>query len=47
MLPSVMLRADKDLFLDGVSLEALSEELGVPIVTGECTGEDFIRSLLT
>ena len=46
VLPSVMLRADRDLFLDGVSLTELSETLGVPIVTGECTGEDFIRSLL-
>ena len=47
VLPSVMLRADKDLFLDGVSLEELSNELSVPIVTGECTGGDFIRSLLS
>ncbi len=46
ILPSVMLRAEGDLFLDDMSLEELSRALGVPISVSRPTGEDFVRSLL-
>lgn len=46
VLPSVMLRADKDLFLDGTSLKELSEALRVPVELNDCTGADFLRALM-
>ena len=46
LLPSVMLRAQGDLFLDGVSLDELSEKLGVPVTVNDCTGADFVRAIL-
>ncbi len=46
VIPSVMLRAGHDLFLDGISISELSEKLGVPVETNDCTGADFLRVLL-
>ncbi len=46
VLPSVMLREDKDLFLDGTSLKELSEALQVPVELNDCTGADFLRALM-
>lgn len=46
VLPSVMLRADKDLFLDGTSLKELSDALRVPVELNDCTGADFLRALM-
>ena len=46
VLPSVMLRAQKDLFLDGLSVSELEERLGVPVSVNDCSGDDFVRALL-
>ncbi len=46
ILPSVMLRAERDLFLDGMTPEQLSEKLGVPVVFSETDGVSFIKSVL-
>lgn len=46
LLPAVMLRADGDLFLDGLSLAELREQLGVPVETVRNDGCDFIAALL-
>lgn len=46
ILPSVMLRADRDLFLDGTTPRELSEKLGVPICFSDSNGYDFIRNIL-
>lgn len=46
IIPSVMLRSEGDLFLDGMSHEELGEALGVPICVTETGGVDFIRAVL-
>ena len=46
ILPEVMLRAEKDLFLDGSSIVDLEKALGVPVEISECTGNGFVASLL-
>ena len=46
ILPSVMLRSDRDLFLDGTSLVTLSETLGVKVELNDCTGADLLRAVL-
>lgn len=46
ILPSVMLRADGDLFLDGVSLSELSERLGLPIDITDSTGAGLINTII-
>ena len=46
IIPSVMLRAEGDMFLDSVTVDALSDKLGVPIVPTDSTGADFISSIL-
>lgn len=46
ILPSVMLRSEGDLFLDGMTPKQLSEKLKVPIVISETDGVSFIRSIL-
>lgn len=45
IIPAVMLRAQRDLFLDGMTPEELSEALKVPIVASESTGADFISAI--
>ncbi len=45
-ISSTMLRDSQDLFLDGISLEELSEKLGVPIIPVDSTGDAFIKALL-
>ncbi len=45
-IPSVMLRYENDLFLDGVSIDSLSEELGVEIETVNNSGFEFVEALL-
>ena len=47
VLPSVMLRADKDLFLDGTSRDEVESSLGVPVSYCESDGASFIRALLS
>lgn len=46
ILPCVMLRAEQDLFLDGVSPKELSEALRVPVEFSRTDGVSFVRSLL-
>ena len=46
LLPSVMLRAQGDLFLDGTSLDELSAKLGVPVEVRDCSGDGFLRGIL-
>lgn len=46
ILPSVMLRSDGDLFLDGISTAELSEALGVPIDITDSTGEGLINTVI-
>ncbi len=45
-IPSVMLRYENDLFLDDVSIDSLSGELGVEIETVNNSGYEFIEALL-
>lgn len=47
VLPSVMLRATGDLFLDGVSKEEFQEKLGTSVVYSETEGASFVRALLS
>ncbi len=46
IIPSVMLRAERDMFLDSMTTTELSEKLSVDIVTANSTGADFISSIL-
>ena len=46
LIPSVTLRADGDLFLDGKTPEWLSESLGVEVTTVDSDGCDLIRKIL-
>ncbi|MDD6265997.1 MAG: DUF512 domain-containing protein [Clostridia bacterium] len=46
LLPSVMLRYEKDLFLDGVSIDEVEEALGVEIRLNENSGYSLIDALL-
>lgn len=46
LLPCNMLRSGDDVFLDDVKVEDLSQELGVPIVIVDESGEDLVRSVL-
>ena len=46
LIPSVMLKADEDIFLDDITLIALGEELGVKTVKSGSTGDDLVNSLL-
>lgn len=45
LIPRNMLRADGDLFLDGVSLDTLVSKLGAPVMTVESGGEDLCRMI--
>ena len=46
LFPSVMLRADGDVFLDDMTPEELSERLGVPVRASDSDGAKFISALL-
>ncbi len=45
-IPSVMLRAKQDMFLDSVSLCDAEGELGVPIIPTKPSGEGFIEGIM-
>ena len=45
-IPSVMLRSEGDLFLDGVSVEDVEKELGVTVKVGDCTGYSLFSSFM-
>ncbi len=46
LIPEVMLRYEKDLFLDNMSLEELSEKLKVEIIPVKCDGYSFVDAAL-
>ena len=46
LFPSVMLRADGDVFLDDMTPDALGEKLGVPVRAVESDGAKFIAAVL-
>lgn len=46
LIPSVMLRHEGDLFLDGMSLDELKEALRVPVIVTETDGASLLRALL-
>ena len=46
LFPSVMLRADGDVFLDDMTPDELGEKLGVPVRATESDGAKFISAVL-
>ena len=46
MIPSVTLRDGEDVFLCGMTLDELSEKLGVKITPQNASGAEFIKTLL-
>ncbi|MBE6610912.1 MAG: DUF512 domain-containing protein [Ruminococcaceae bacterium] len=46
LIPSVMLRAEGDRFLDDMTVEELSEALGVEVIPTDSTGTDFVSKIL-
>ncbi len=46
LIPDVMLKSDEDVFLDGMSLEELSEKLNIKIRKIGPLGEDLLRAVL-
>lgn len=46
IIPSVMLRYEGDLFLDNMSIDELSQKLGIEIVPTSSDGEDFVNTVL-
>ncbi len=46
-IPSNALRAGTDMMLDGVTVDYLSEKLGVPVKTGSSDGGEFYRGLIS
>lgn len=45
LIPSSMLRFERDLFLDSVSVEQVEKELGVKVTVTEVGGFDFVEAL--
>ena len=46
LIPAVMLREGRDTFLDSVTIEELSQKLGVKITAVENDGYDFVDKIL-
>lgn len=46
IIPSVMLRSERDMFLDSMTVDELSEKLGTEIIASDSTGTDFISTIL-
>ncbi len=46
LIPSVMLRAEGDLFLDSISLEDVSRRLGVPVTPVDNDGESLTQAII-
>ncbi|MCL2519293.1 MAG: DUF512 domain-containing protein, partial [Oscillospiraceae bacterium] len=44
-IPSVMLRYERDMFLDSMTVKELSRVLDIEVGVVECNGEEFIRAL--
>lgn len=47
LLPSVMFRSERDITLDGVSVEDIESALGVRVEVTETDGDSFIRAVLS
>ena len=45
-LPSNVLKADEDIFLDDISLKELSDSLQVPVNIIQSEGEDFVNKII-
>ena len=45
-IPSSMLRNEGDMFLDSITVEELSEKLGVDVVPTDCDGYAFVSAIL-
>ena len=46
IIPDVMLRSEKDMFLDSITVDELSEKLGVKITVTSVDGYDMVESIL-
>ena len=46
LIPTVMLRHEGDLFLDNMSVDELSQKLGVKITVVPCDGYEFVDAAL-
>ena len=46
IIPSVMLRAERDMFLDSMTVDELSEKLGVKIIASDTNGTSFVSDIL-
>ncbi|MGE4282641.1 MAG: DUF512 domain-containing protein [Clostridia bacterium] len=46
LIPAVMLRSDRDIFLDDISIERLEEELNIKVVLVENDGTDFLEKVI-
>ncbi len=46
IIPDVMLRSEKDMFLDSITVQELSEELGVKITVTSVDGYDMVENVL-
>ncbi|MBR6533674.1 MAG: DUF512 domain-containing protein [Clostridia bacterium] len=46
LIPAVMLRSERDMFLDSVTVEELSQKLGVKITVTEVDGYDMVSKIL-
>ena len=46
LLPVNVLKADEDILLDDISVEALSNALQVPVNIIQSDGKDFVRKIL-
>ena len=47
LIPSNMLRSEGDLFLDGMSVDELAQQLGTNVVTVKPDGRSFVRAILS
>jgi len=46
IIPSVMLRSERDMFLDSMTVGELSEKLGVEIIASDTNGTSFVSDIL-
>ncbi|MBE6777572.1 MAG: DUF512 domain-containing protein [Ruminococcaceae bacterium] len=45
LIPTVMLRSERDMFLDSITVEELAKELGVPVTIVEVDGYDLVSKI--
>ena len=45
LIPAVMLRSERDMFLDSITVEELAKELGVPVTIVEVDGYDLVSKI--